>query len=96
MKGIDALKDDIALQLDTMVSEERKCIYYVINETTMNSLKSIPGMDRWSNQLAGKLRFIYVPTFNNETTKQTQSPYPEQRALLFQIADLLKIRDEII
>ena len=96
VKGLNTLKEDIALQLDTIVSEERKCIYYVINETTMNSLKSIPGIYEWSSQLAGKLRFIYVPAFNIETSKRTQSPYPEQRALLFQMAEFLKIRDEII
>ena len=95
VKGLDELKKDIALQLDTKTSEERKCIYYVISETEMNSLKSIPGLSEWSSQLAGKLRFIYVSTLNNETTEQGQSPYPGQRALLFQIAELLRIRDEI-
>lgn len=93
VKGLDALKEDIALQINTRVSDERRCIYYVINETTMNSLKSIRGIDEWASQLAGKLRFIYVPTFNNEATKQAQSPYLDQKALLFQIAELLRIKD---
>lgn len=92
-KGLDALKEDIALQINTRVSDERRCIYYVINETTMNSLKSIRGIDEWASQLEGKLRFIYVPTFNNEATKQAQSPYLDQKALLFQIAELLRIKD---
>lgn len=90
------LKEDIKVQLDTIITEDRKCIYYVTNEATMMSLKSIQGIEEWLQQLEGKLRFIYLPISDEKVLKQAQSPYPEQKALLFQIADLLKIRDEMI
>lgn len=91
-KDITTLKDDIALKLKTRYHEEGQCAYYLIDEMMAINLKTIQGIEKWLQDLSGKLRFISIS--DKMMQEEKQSPNSQQKALLFQIAEFLQIRDE--